>query len=397
MNEQLVIRLASRADQAIHWLVWSNSENEIMASGTLQGAAELEQLSELASKRSVKVLVPSGDVHLRKVEVENKMKRQLKQALPYMLEDELASDVELLHFAQIHDEAGAVFVAIVEQDKMALWLQWLELASIKTRQLLPDVLALPYYDEAWTALQLDEQWLIRTGFATGISAEGDWLSLAIEPLQPEEPVQVHSFSNIHPDYAQQWQQEEVELPMQVLAQGASSSRFNLLQGEYQPKREYSAALLQWRKVAIVAALLLISVLAHKAFMLSDINERQQQVKAEIKQVHQVIFPEIKKIRFTRIKKTMKQHLKSAGAGPSASSFLAMLAGLKPAFQETPDFKPSNLKYDQKRKEMRLLASANSFQEFEQFKAKAESTFQVEQGPLDNKNGQVSGTLIIRAK
>ena len=31
--EQLLIRLGSNADEAVHWLVWSTSEREIIASG----------------------------------------------------------------------------------------------------------------------------------------------------------------------------------------------------------------------------------------------------------------------------------------------------------------------------------------------------------------------------
>jgi len=396
VSEHLVIRLPSRAEQKIHWLIWSNSANEIMGSGDISGAHELEQLTEMASNRTVKVLIPGGDVHLRKVDVENKMKRQLKQALPYMLEEELASDVEHLHFAQLHDESGAIYVAIVEQAKMDMWLNWLKDAQIKFRQLIPDILALPYFDEAWTSLQIDEHWIVRTGFATGVSAEVDWLPLVLEPLIAEEPVPVHCFSTVPEDYEQQWQQETEELPMQVLAQGAISCSFNLLQGQYQTKREYSAALEQWRKVAIMAGLALFFSLTYKGLQISEFSKQQELVKAEIHQVHKIIFPEIKKIRDSRIRKMMKDRLKAAGSGASDTGFLAMATGLSSAFKTAPDFQPESIKYDLKRNEIRLSGTADSFQVFEQFKVKAGEHYAVEQGSLTNKDGKVSGTLIVRA-
>ena len=45
MNEYLVIRLGVRATDPVHWLVWSQSEREIIASGTLVDAAELDGLA----------------------------------------------------------------------------------------------------------------------------------------------------------------------------------------------------------------------------------------------------------------------------------------------------------------------------------------------------------------
>ena len=46
MNEYLLIRLGAHASDPIHWLVWSQSELEIIASGCLSGADELAQLRE---------------------------------------------------------------------------------------------------------------------------------------------------------------------------------------------------------------------------------------------------------------------------------------------------------------------------------------------------------------
>ncbi|MBP8772957.1 MAG: type II secretion system protein GspL, partial [Aeromonadaceae bacterium] len=62
MNEYLVIRLGVRATDPVHWLVWSQSEREIIASGTLLDAAELALLKERAGGRPVIGLVPSSEV-----------------------------------------------------------------------------------------------------------------------------------------------------------------------------------------------------------------------------------------------------------------------------------------------------------------------------------------------
>ncbi len=42
--EQLLVRLGSFADDPVHWLVWSSSENEIIASGVLPDADALKDV-----------------------------------------------------------------------------------------------------------------------------------------------------------------------------------------------------------------------------------------------------------------------------------------------------------------------------------------------------------------
>ena len=97
MNEYLVIRLGAHALDPIHWLVWSQSELEIIASGCLSGAAALAELRERAGGRPIIGLVPGSEVLFREVSLPGKLTRQNLKALPYLLEEEVASEVDSLH------------------------------------------------------------------------------------------------------------------------------------------------------------------------------------------------------------------------------------------------------------------------------------------------------------
>ena len=99
MNEQLIIRLGSQPQQPISWLVWSAVNKEIIASGQLACADELSALSERLGRRPVVALVPAADVVLSEVLLPAKPNRQIIQALPYMLEEEHAEDIEQLYLA----------------------------------------------------------------------------------------------------------------------------------------------------------------------------------------------------------------------------------------------------------------------------------------------------------
>ncbi len=96
MNEQLIIRLGSTAAAAVDWLVWSALSEEVIASGRLTQATELPALAQRLGQRPVTALVPACDVILKTVPLPGKPNRQLLQALPFMLEEDQAEDIEQL-------------------------------------------------------------------------------------------------------------------------------------------------------------------------------------------------------------------------------------------------------------------------------------------------------------
>ena len=80
----------------------------------------------------------------------------MRLAVPYMLEDELAQDVEDLFFAyndiKIETSEDNCFVAVVEHEQLKLWKSWLDNANILCKRMLPDALAMPLTNEENSAL-----------------------------------------------------------------------------------------------------------------------------------------------------------------------------------------------------------------------------------------------------
>ena len=171
MNEYLVIRLGAHASDPVHWLVWSQSELEIIASGCLSGAGELVQLRERAGGRPIIGLVPASEVLFREVSLPGKLNRQSLKALPYLLEEEVASEIDGLHLVVLASQGTQVSQLAVERRRMAQWLLWLEEAGLTLQRLVPDVLALPLAEEGWSAVQLGSQWLFRHSPHAGMQAE----------------------------------------------------------------------------------------------------------------------------------------------------------------------------------------------------------------------------------
>jgi len=371
--EQLLVRLGANHTDPISWLVYSRTEDEIIASGELPNAEALSSLTERAGQRSVIALAPSSEILLKWVELPPKAGRKIISAVPFMLEDELATDISQQFFAIGPKRGDEQAVAVVSHEKMELWQSWLSEAGLFCDTIIPDVLAVPVTENGWSVLTLGEQLLVRQDTFKGVQGEATWLlpTLVHFTAQQESPITITNYAGIDlsslPNIDEA--QAPLELPMQVLAKEAMQSGFNLCQGDYKVKRKRSGVLNQWRVAAVLAVLALCTSLIDKGFSLYQLKAQNQALSSEIN---------------------------TAVQGGGSASMLIMLDQLAPAFSAT-DVKPQTLRFDATRTEIRIQAQGKNFEALEQFKRTAESAgFVVEQGAINNRDNGVVGTVSVRS-
>ncbi|PKH09109.1 type II secretion system protein GspL [Moritella sp. Urea-trap-13] len=404
MSEQLVVRLGSESRQAIHWLVWSTVEREIIASGILACAEDLVELKSRAGGRPIITLIPSCDITFKDVELPGRSNKQLLNALPYMLEQELSSDIDKLHFSILDKLANTVSVAVIAHEKMQLWQSWLADAELVCEQYIPDALTLPYSDEHWSAVELDGQWLIRQTPTQGLCIESELLEFVLASTESSEEEDVSSaaavmsYSAIDALGLDNWQQGHIELPMKLCAEGAIASRYNLLQGQYKVVREKNVALKLWRGSAIAACLAMVMIFANQFVTLNKLEQQQSALESEIKQVYKTVFkPKKMRLNTRLVKKQMQSRLNDLRGGGDNTGFLVMLSQLTPTFKQLSGIQPISVRFDTKQATLRLQVSATDFQVFDKLKSSLSTQFDVEQGTLSQQNGRVQGTLDIKGK
>lgn len=396
--EQLLVRLGANYTDPISWLVYSNSEEEIIASGELPSAEDLSTLTERAGQRSVIALAPSSEILLKWVELPPKAGRKIISAIPFMLEDELATDISQQFFAIGPKRGDKQAVAVVSHEKMEQWQAWLSEAELFCDTIIPDVLAVPVTDNGWSVLTLGEQLLVRQDEFKGVQGEQTWLlpTLVHFTAQQEAPVTITNYAGIDlsslPNIEEA--QAPLELPMQVLAKEAMQSSFNLCQGEYKIKRKRSGVLSQWRVAAVLAVLALCTSLIDKGVTLYQLKSQNQALSSEISSAVKAGFPNIGTYRNVRLK--LQSELAKLEQGGGDASMLIMLDQLAPAFSAT-DVKPQTLRFDATRTEIRIQAQGKNFEALEQFKRSAENAgFVVEQGAINNRDNGVVGTVSVRS-
>jgi general secretion pathway protein L len=403
VNERLIIRLASSASQKNYWLIWSDSENEIIASGEVDNAGQLNLLTEKALQRRVICLLPGVDVCIKKVLITGAFNRQMQQALPYLVEEELASDVEKLHFNVIAKETHLVHVAICDKQKMHDWLDWLETAQIHCKQFIPEGLTLPLPEEGhWQALQLGEQWLVRETADLAWSCDASMLNTILEsklknPADEALVPRIESYSPIMENSMGQWFSHDAILPMELLAVGTKNNTINLLTAEFKPAKEVNPYIKKWRVPAIVGAILLVVSVLNIYINTLQVQAETELIRQQVETIYSQAFPRESKLKYARINHKLETMLKELQGSSLEFDFLTILNDLAPAVMSLKKFEISSLKFDSKKQQLQVALTAPSFQAFEAFAAELPKHLTAEQGALNNSNAGVSGVLTIKKK
>jgi len=424
MLETLYIRLGSQAHDPIQWLIWSSQQQEVIASGDLSHANDLIHLTEKAAQRKVIGFVPASDIAIKRLKVPGKSARAIQAAAPYMLEDDLAQDVESMFFAYANiskdSDDNNCFAAAVEREQLSQWRSWLSQANITCKNLIPDVLALPFIENTWAAVTLNNQILLRQGKWQGLVVEANVWSLISRQWQQnnansteldestlitDNDSEVQSQTPVINAYAGLPETAEItvnsmpeELPLALFAQHVDTRLINLLQGEFQVKEKRSANYSTWVWAATIAGIALLTNVVFKAAELTTLNNEIDNIEKEIVSVYKNTFPQTKNVRIATIKSQLNRKLSEVGGGSSQGNFLTMLNKVEPAFNEVSALKPESMKFDAKRNELRVQAVSSNYQSFEKFKKTLEKqSLKVSQGAQNNIDNQVSGSFTISAK
>jgi general secretion pathway protein L len=418
VSERLFIRLGSKQEQSCSWLVWSEQEQEIIASGELSDAKSLSSLAERAGNRPVDILVPAASMMLTDILVPEKGQRQALKALPFMLEESIATNIDEMHFVVGPRQGDKLSIVAIAHEQMQNWLAWLSDAGIKAKRLVPDCLALPLEQCHWAVMECGDELILRTGEGTGVSMPKTWQSVALPALvssavKSAAESAVKSAAKNHPAqvvnnalsvavYSDtvalegvEQRSQPLELPMLVFAKGILNAPVNLLTGIYKPKREYSKQLLLWKNSAIICMVALVLTLVNKGLDIRQLNQATEAMNSQSENIFRSVSPSTQRV--VNLRSQMQTQLKSMQGQAGGAAFFDMLTGLQLAFKQVPDLKPNSLRFEANRNEVRMQITAKSYAQIEQFKALVSKDFQIESGAMNSNEDLVTSTMTVRSK
>lgn len=401
MSEFLTVRMSRQEDKPVNWLVWSSSQNEIIASGELTSRDQLDELTTYARQRTTILLLDSSDIVLSEVDIPAGASRQLDKMLPYIMEEDIAQDVEKLHFHVLRKIASTAYVSAIESDYLKHTLEKFKKQGIEVKKVLPDVLALPVSDDEISAAQLDGQWLLRKDEYQGAIIDTEWLPYFVSSdwfTEHDKEKQIACYTPVPKldDQQIEWIEKEPELVMQLLAKGAIFSSINMLSGPFKPQSAIFKNLQVWKSAAFAACLFLL-VLSVKSYIEVDRAEAQgAEYRAESERIFRTIFPDKRRIpTVSYLKRQMNDEENRLSGAGSEDSVLHWLSRLPNVLKGKNDIKITAIRYDAKRGEMRIEAEMADFQTFEVVRTELAKSFSVTQGPLDRDGKKVTGSFTLR--
>ena len=349
MAEFLVIRLGEDADEHVSWIAVDDR-------GTRRGNPGSGALADAAREireRNVIVLVPASEVLTFSVNLPAKGSR-LIAALPYALEDQVADDVEDLHFVPgKRHKSGKLAVAVVARKTLAGWLEKLGEAGIQPSSIIAENHGLALIPNTLSMLVAEDQIFFNDGEELAFVISGMSPSEAVtaagftgdEDAQASKHLRVYCDEAVNDAYEKDWtflRDELSSVEVSLLPDGvlprlaitvASGAGINLLHGRFGPKTEVAAMFRPWRYAAIfLLALGVVGIMGKAADYYRLSTEQaalQQQFATEYRQlrpgdIREIVDPVA----------TVNSLRRSIGAtGSAATVFLPSLLQLAEALQQ----------------------------------------------------------------
>jgi len=381
----------------------------------------LSELAGLAGGCRVIVIVPGIELSLMSATVPSRNRQRILSAVPYILEDQLASDVEQLHFViGAPDSSGQVASAVVEHQKMVQWLELLRSNGVEPHMIVADLCCLPVSDSSqWSLLLEGDTALLSTGHNQGFAMDTDNLVLMLRSVlqaceqsgdAPEQLRLVNTGgAGSGDDLALVEQLSEFDLVISredetvdavtLFAQGLDEQRaLNLLQGQYSRRDQMGKLLRPWRAAAAMLAALVLFSGGMTVADFFELRGEQVALKKHIEQTYLAACPGAKRI--VNPKAQMQQCLKKlrgGGSGGGDDGLLTMLSSIGDALKATSGLQLQRMSYRNGQLDMALAIS--DIQGLDQLKQRIikDAGLQVEILSATSRDSRVEARLQLKGK
>ena len=352
MAEYLVIRLPENPGDAASWIAVDDSGTRISAPET----GPLKLAAESAEGRAVIALAPSTGVLTTTVDIPVKRGPRLLAALPFALEEQLADDVDDLHFAAgVRGDDGRLPVAVVARQLLDGWLAELQDAGISPVRLVPEHQGLAQIPGTLSLLAAENRIMFNDGageeFVLRDVKPGDALLLAgvldnesDDGTESSAHLLVYCEAADEQRFEHEWnalRHELASVDVNLLPDGvlprlavtvATGRGINLLQGRYAVKSETSALFRPWRFAAALALGLALLGIADKGVDYYRLSQEESALKAQFTAIYRELRPQDNREVVDPVS-TVNSVRRSFGGPVAAQVFLPSLQQLGVAIQQ----------------------------------------------------------------
>ncbi|HEY6645467.1 type II secretion system protein GspL [Povalibacter sp.] len=377
MTEALVIRLTNTSPIArdttqpvtAEWIA-------VDSTGARHGNVQSGSLADAAAftgGRRVVAIVPGTDVTLAEPVLPVKSGAKLLQMVPYALEEQMAADIDDMHFAVgRRDDRPGTPVAAVAKDQMQFWVAAFQDAGLHVDAIYPETAALPVTANGVTLLVDDTRVFVQRESTPGAVLDVQPLIEAVQLAlasgdDSREHVTIYLTESVYEherDLFEGLREFTASLQLKLLPDGPlpllaanvmTKPSINLLQGAYAPKTRLRLSFQPWRYAAALLASFVALHIGLTAWQYVDLQRKEQRLDAEIAEVFQQAIPGAPVPDAIAARKQVEMRLNALRGGGASSGVMTTLGVLVDAMAQAPGATLEALSYRDNATDLRVLA------------------------------------------
>jgi general secretion pathway protein L len=365
MAEFLVIRLGADEHAPASWIAVDDAGTR----RTPPVMGPLEEALKDVGDRQVIALVPASETSTLACDLPAKGAR-LRAALPFALEEQVADEIENLHFAAgTRRPGGNLPVVVVAHDRMIAWLEHLEDAGIRPARLISEDHGLAFVPNTLSLLVAEDQIIFNDGsdlqfvmqgvtpidvlMAAGVIGENGLTEKAQEMsrhlLVYCEPTDEQRFADDWNRLRQYLDSVDINLlPDGVLPRlaitVASGAGVNLLQGRYGETTDVAVLFKPWRYAAMLLVALGVVGMAGKAVDYLRLSSEEAALEEQFTAEYRKLRPDDTREVMDPLGTVTSIRRSYGTPGTAPAVFLPSLQQLAMAMQENKDAETLAISY-----------------------------------------------------
>ena len=397
MSETLFFRFSG---QEIEWVVLG--QDGLRMEEGLSGADLFNSRFPVTYAGSSVFVVPGEKILMTTASVPSKQKRKIAQAIPFVVEEQLAAEIEESFFAiGERNKKGEVKVSIIYEQLLESLLADLDQLDLRPKKMISETSLAKSKDYAVALIEVDKAHLMRPD-GCGITLRKDNVAAAISMSEPSSSLQLTGSSSsleslaipIAEVRANDVNVSEHEVEFMGFSQLCSyfdGSETNILQGKYKVEEPMPEISKEWRQVLIVLG---VGVILHLGLVLGQgwHLAKEKDVNRDLaRELYEDIFSGEKNVRDIRRRWNLKLGRKDNETG---NDFLGLFSRAAVGV-ETSGLMLQNINYNESRGDLIFQVFASSSESLVQYSEKLKMEgLSVEIGAISQDADFVRGTVRI---
>lgn len=369
--------------------------------------ADLSHCPKIDSRANLAILFPGEDVTITSVKLPKISASEKLQAIPFALEEKLASDPDnILAVLGADHVDGSQTVAVIEKNNFESHMNAWHSMQLFPRCVSPDFLALILLPENWSVLLQNNMALVRMDFQNGFACDANNLFLFLENAFAKNPKQ-------KPKRLIVWQHHVVldatqleklgvpielrdaarEIPWDVNALSTQPA-LNLLQGKYRAKTPHSDIQKKWKQCTIAASALIGFIFLGNIAQWIYFSHEANQSQAKIESVYRTLFPSATQILEPHFRAAaLLKRLQSESQG---NLFLRLFSASGDTLLHFPDIEIQSLSF--RHEQLLLTLQTNSITALTNYARELSAMgFWVTQQTSKTAQGSITAIITVKVK